>query len=217
MKKKRKILICITIVLVTVFIVGLSVIIINKFAPVTVIFKGEIKHSLRLRYFNDEHKVQLPMAEKLGVKPVADDAEFNNIISKLTKVESSRGYNNEAKRPYLVSDAANLIAKIGNDFADSLKVRGLSEHKIIVTSMFRTKEDVAKLKSPTKIKNSTHLRGTTFDITYKSYKRSRFSKQVDSQQVYAILVNVLVNLKKQDKCYIIQEIQSPCFHITVRK
>jgi hypothetical protein len=55
MKKKRKILICTTIALVTVFVIGLSVIITNKLSPVSVIYKGKIDHSLRLKYFNDKH------------------------------------------------------------------------------------------------------------------------------------------------------------------
>jgi hypothetical protein len=185
--------------------------------PPTISHGIVIDNNLRYKYLNDKHNKHLPVAEKLGVKPVADNAAFDEIKSKLTQVESSRGYNNEAKRPYLVPKAAALIAKIGNDFADSLEVRGLSEHKIIVTSMFRTMKDVENLKSPTKIKNSAHLRGTTFDITYRRYKRGISSKHVDNQQLYAILVNVLVNLKKQGCCYVVQEIKSPCFHITVRK
>jgi hypothetical protein len=182
--------------------------------PPTISHGIVINNNLRYKYFNDKHNKHLPVAEKLGVKPVANNAEFNNIKSKLTRVKSSRGYNNDAQRPYLVPKAAALIAKIGNDFADSLKVRGLSEYEIIVTSMFRTQKDVENLKSPTKIKNSVHLRGTTFDITYRRYISP---KHLDNQQLYAILVNVLVNLKKQGCCYVVQEIESPCFHITVRK
>jgi hypothetical protein len=220
MKKKRKILICTTIALVTVFVVGLSVIITNKLSPVTVIYKGKIDHSLRLKYFNDKHDVQLPMAKKLGIKPVANLVAFDKIKGDLTKISNLRGCFVEAKRPYLTPDAAVLLAKIGNDFADSLQARYIADHRIIVTSMFRTEEDVERLMKINKntVKNSAHLYGTTFDIGWRRYQRyNRFSKRTNSQQLYDVLANVLIALKVQNCCYITQEQSQACFHITVRK
>jgi hypothetical protein len=183
---------------------------------------GKINHSLRLKYFNDLNNVQLPVAQELGVKPVADAAGLKKIKGELTKVSSSRGcfVSPVGLRPYLTSDAAALLAKIGADFADSLQARNLADHRIIVTSAFRTQKDVAKLMETNgnAVKNSAHQYGTTFDISWRYFlKCNIFAKRAEKQQLQDVLANVLIGLKVQNCCYILQEQLQACYHITVRK
>ena len=74
--------------------------------------------------------------------------------------------------PYLVPKAAILLQDIGRAYFDSLYIKGIPLHQIIVTSVLRTKEDVRKLRTRNgnATENSCHLYGTTFDICYNRYK-----------------------------------------------
>lgn len=74
--------------------------------------------------------------------------------------------------PYLVPRAAELLQDIGHSFFDSLQIKGIPLHKIIVTSVLRSKADVTKLRghNGNATENSCHLYGTTFDICYNRYK-----------------------------------------------
>jgi hypothetical protein len=178
----------------------------------------KVDKTLYSKYFHDAYPKQRKAAKKYKQYRAKDDKEFDAIKNKLTKVESSKGYYIEAGKPYVTAKTAELIKKIGNDFADSLKARNYPEYRLIITSMFRTKKDVAglKKKSSNAVSNSTHEYAVSFDITYRRYKSSEFSKTVEYQQLYNILTDILVNVKKQDKCYIIQEFRQPCFHLTTR-
>ena len=72
----------------------------------------------------------------------------------------------------MVPRAAILLEDIGRAFYDSLSVKGVPLHKIIVTSVLRTQEDVMRLRrfNGNATENSCHLYGTTLDICYNRYK-----------------------------------------------
>ena len=81
--------------------------------------------------------------------------------------------------PYLVARASVLLQDIGRAYFDSLQIKGIPLHKIIVTSILRTKDDVAKLRTRNgnATENSCHLYGTTFDICYNRYKQIQTREQ----------------------------------------
>ena len=117
-----------------------------------------------------------------------------------------------------------MLDTIGQVFQDSLSAKGLNPYKLVVTSVLRTEEDVAKLRkrNVNASENSTHRYGTTFDLSYWRYVkipelRGRPYEDVPPEYLRAVLGQVLKDIHdKGDVCYIKYEKKQNCFHITVR-
>ena len=125
--------------------------------------------------------------------------------------------------PYLVPRAAVLLNDIGRAFFDSLQMKQVPLHKVIVTSVLRTKDDVAKLRNynHNATENSCHLFGTTFDICYNRYKTVQDPKgpkrrQVQNDTLKWVLSEVLNDMRRNKRCYVKYEVKQGCYHITVR-
>lgn len=177
--------------------------------------------------FPDSNAVQLEAANALGVSPVEnrDDAEKRK--SDLVYVGSNPYFHvAELTRsiPYLVPKASVLIQDIGRNFMDSLYAKRITPHKIIVTSVLRSKEDVQKLRKHNRnaTENSCHLYGTTFDISYNHFIPVSETATADSEQevptetLKNVLGRVLRGLRLENRCYVKYEVRQACFHITVR-
>ena len=141
--------------------------------------------------FPDQQDVQILAATKHGVKPVQNRLEAENSKGKLVYVGSNPFFyvdklNNSI--PYLVPRASVLLQDIGRAYFDSLQIKGIPLHKIIVTSILRTKDDVAKLRTRNgnATENSCHLYGTTFDICYNRYKQIQTHALVADDELYAV-------------------------------
>lgn len=178
------------------------------------------------RAFPDQNDVQLLAATKYGVKPVADRADAEARKSELVYVGSNPYFYIDrlhSSIPYLVPRAAVLLQDIGSQFFDSLQVKGIPLHKIIVTSVLRSKADVVALRghNGNATQNSCHLYGTTFDICYNRYKTVQdpngpARRQVRNDTLKWVLSEVLNDVRKSNRCYIKYEVNQGCFHITVR-
>ena len=175
--------------------------------------------------FPDQQDVQILAATKHGVKPVQNRLEAENSKGKLVYVGSNPFFyvdklNNSI--PYLVPRASVLLQDIGRAYFDSLQIKGIPLHKIIVTSILRTKDDVAKLRTRNgnATENSCHLYGTTFDICYNRYKqiqtREQPRRQVQNDTLKWVFSEVLRDFRNKNRCYIKYEVKQGCFHITVR-
>ena len=122
--------------------------------------------------------------------------------------------------PYLTEFSANLLKEIGTRFQQELKKQGIIKHRIIITSVLRTREDIGKLRkvNGNASGNSAHQYATTFDITYVRYDRqSIWGKSTKNEQLANILGKVLSELRNEGRCYIKYERKQRCFHITSRK
>ena len=175
--------------------------------------------------FPDQQDVQILAANKHGVAPVQNRAEAEHSKGKLVYVGSNPFFyvdklNNSI--PYLVPRASVLLQDIGRAYFDSLQIKGIPLHKIIVTSILRTKDDVAKLRTRNgnATENSCHLYGTTFDVCYNRYKQIQTRKeprrQVQNDTLKWVLSEVLRDFRAKNRCYIKYEVNQGCFHITVR-
>ena len=175
--------------------------------------------------FPDQQDVQILAATKHGVKPVQNRLEAENSKGKLVYVGSNPFFyvdklNNSI--PYLVPRASVLLQDIGRAYFDSLQIKGIPLHKIIVTSILRTKDDVAKLRTRNgnATENSCHLYGTTFDICYNRYKqiqtREQPRRQVQNDTLKWVFSEVLRDFRDKNRCYIKYEVKQGCFHITVK-
>ena len=125
--------------------------------------------------------------------------------------------------PYLVPRAANLLQHIGRTFIDSLMVKQLPLHTIVITSALRTEEDVRKLRkiNGNVSEQSCHRYGTTIDISYRSFYDVASGKQepvsADMQErLKLVLSEVLRDCRNEGRCWVIYERKQACFHLTVR-
>ena len=175
--------------------------------------------------FPDQQDVQILAANKHGVNPVQNREEAEHSKGKLVYVGSNPFFyvdklNNSI--PYLVPRASVLLQDIGRAYFDSLQIKGIPLHKIIVTSILRTKDDVSKLRTRNgnATENSCHLYGTTFDVCYNRYKQIQTEKQprrqVQNDTLKWVFSEVLRDFREKNRCYIKYEVKQGCFHITVR-
>ena len=175
--------------------------------------------------FPDQNDVQLIAANRHGVKAVVDRRDAERRKSELVYVGSNPFYHVDKLKssiPYLVPRAAELLQSIGQSFFDSLQTKQIPLHKIIVTSVLRSKADVVKLRSHNgnATENSCHLYGTTFDICYNRYKTVELPdgpsrRKVRNDTLKWVLSEVLNDMRQNKRCLIKYEVKQGCFHITV--
>lgn len=176
--------------------------------------------------FPDQNDVQLVSAQKWGVQPVTDRVEAEKRKQDLVYVGSNPFFhvdNLKNSIPYLVPEASVLLQDIGRNFFDSLQIKGIPLHRIIVTSVLRSKEDVEKLRgrNGNATVNSCHLYGTTFDVCYNRYQTvadpdGPARRQVRNDSLKWVLSEVLNDMRKNNRCWIKYEVKQGCFHITLR-
>ena len=178
--------------------------------------------------FNDLNEAQLEVARAIGIRPVANRQEAEGLKSDLVELTATDTYVIDSLThsiPYLIPSAKELLDDIGRAFRDSLVSKGLNPYKLVVTSVLRTKEDVATLSKDNinAAENSTHCYGTTFDLGYWRYVkipdlRGRPYEDVPLEYLRAVLSQVLKDIHDLgDRCFVKYERQQNCFHITVRQ
>lgn len=175
--------------------------------------------------FPDQNDVQLVAANRHGVQPVADRQDAEKRKAELVYVGSNPFFHVDKLRssiPYLVPKAAVLLQDIGRSFFDSLQVKQIPLHKIIVTSVLRSKADIEQLRghNGNATQNSCHLYGTTFDVCYNRYKTVEAPdgpsrRKVRNDTLKWVLSEVLNDMRLQKRCMVKYEVHQGCFHITV--
>ena len=185
-------------------------------------FPTEPGHENYSAYFNDMQKQQIGAAQKYGISPIKDRTAAKHAIKSgnLVKVTSCRDYQLAPMGhsiPYLTDNAADILAEIGRNFRDSLDSKGLCDHKIVVTSILRTDEDVERLmqRNNVAVKNSAHRYATTFDISYRNFVPVGLDLNTDRGELKKVLAEVLRDLRKEKLCYVRYETSQSSFHITV--
>ena len=179
-----------------------------------------------LEAFPDTNGLQLTAANRWGVTPVKNREDAETRKRELVYMAANPYYHVDPlypSIPYLVPRAAVLLQDIGQAFFDSLYVKGVPLHKVIVTSVLRSQEDVTKLRrrNGNATENSCHLYGTTFDICYNRYETVEdpdgpARRAVRNDTLKWVLSEVLRDMREQGRCYIKYEVKQGCFHMTVR-
>ena len=169
--------------------------------------------------FPDSNDTQLTAAHQWGVTPVKNRQDAEARMKELVYVGANPFYHVDPLRasiPYLVPRASVLLQDIGRAFQDSLYAKGVPLHRIIVTSVLRTEEDVARLRrgNGNATENSCHLYGTTVDICYNRYQP--ITREVRNDTLKWVLSEVLRDMRRDGRCYIKHEVKQGCFHLTVR-
>lgn len=176
--------------------------------------------------FPDNNDVQLEVANRHGVRPVENRLDAENRKKELVFVGANPYFHVDPLRssiPYLVPRAAALLNDIGRAYFDSLQIKGIPLHQVIVTSVLRTREDVKKLRghNANATENSCHLYGTTFDVCYNRYKTvsppdGPQRRAVRNDSLKWVLSEVLRDMRENGRCYVKYEVKQGCFHITAR-
>ena len=176
--------------------------------------------------FPDLQDTHAESARRWGVKPVRNRMEAEKRKSELVFIGSNPYYKIDpgmsSSIPYLVPRAATVLEIIARNYLDSLHIKGIPMHKILVSSVLRTEEDVERLRrinvnaSP----ESCHRYGTTFDIPYNRYHTvsppDENRRTVQNDTLKWILAEVLRDVRKDGLCHIKYEVKQGCFHITAR-
>lgn len=171
--------------------------------------------------FNDMNDTHLAVAKKIGIKPLESRENVNEASRALVEIDDYDAYVVDSLThsvPYLVPEAAALLSRIGKNFQDSLVMKHLPPHKLIVTSVLRTKHDVKRLKrgNVNSSANSAHCYGTTFDISWKRFFSEYGETTENAAKLKSVFAEVLRDLKKQGSCYVKHEKKQACYHITAR-
>lgn len=186
--------------------------------------KGVISYN---REFNDLNDTQLKVAQAIGIPIIADREAAEKMKKQLKEITDCENYVIDSLThsiPFLIPGAAKLLDTIGSNFNDSLEAKGLNPNRIIVTSVLRTQHDVKRLRrtNGNASENSTHMHGTTFDISWKRFLKTdkvngHPTEAVSADTLKMVLSEVLRDLKKSGECYVKHERNQGCFHITTRK
>ncbi len=176
--------------------------------------------------FPDNNDVQLLAAKQHGVSPVEDRTDAEKRKKELVFVGASPYFYVDRLRnsiPYLVPRAANLLNDIGRAYYDSLQIKGIPLHQVIVTSVLRSRDDIRRLRghNGNATENSCHLYGTTFDVCYNRYKTvsdpdGAQRRAVRNDTLKWVLSEVLRDMRESGRCYVKYEVKQGCFHITAR-
>ena len=169
--------------------------------------------------FADLQETQLQAAVKNGVRTTVTRENVEGLG--MVRIGTNEHYVVDELThsvPWLVPTAATLLDDIGQAFQDSLYRRGYNRHhRIIVTSVTRTKEDVQRLsrQNVNATENSCHCYGTTIDITYVRYDKPEEHAASD-EKLRALLMQTVYDLREKGRCYVKYERKQSCLHITVR-
>lgn len=174
------------------------------------------------RTFGDLNDAHLSVAIRKGINPLETRVGADTMHAELLRIVPNGYFAMDSLThsiPYLVPSASVLLTKVGQNFQDSLKRKGLAPNRIIVTSVLRTKQDVKKLRrrNVNASLNSAHFYATTFDVSYRRFEPvdSLMGKE-DSRKLKMVLAEVLRDLRKKEWCYVKYEVKQGCFHITSR-
>lgn len=171
--------------------------------------------------FSDPNPHQVAAAKKYGIEPLEDRSQLKDVKRRLKHIEECEYYAVDPLThsvPYLTPKAAKLLKDIGKRFQKKLKKHKMGKHKIIVTSVLRTKEDVKNLMkvNSNAVSNSAHCHATTFDLSYRRFKQVD-GTQANAAQMKYLLGEVLDELRSKGRCYVRYETKQTCLHITVRQ
>ena len=110
--------------------------------------------------------------------------------------------------PLLMAKAVNLLTKLSKIYKGMIDELELRYIPFEITSATRTLESVQRLKKDNvnAIKNSAHLKGKTFDVSYINF--------ADYPEQRVLFIKALKLLKDEKQCYVKFEVAQKCFHIT---
>jgi len=145
--------------------------------------------------------------------------QFNN--GKLVEFTSNEKYFIDTmyySYPFAKPFVKEFIDEMWNRFQYKLLQTDLYGTKLVLTSFTRTKSSIDRLRKKNRnaIKCSTHLHGTTFDISYKTFMFNRSLSEGEVAHLKETLATVLFEMRQEKKCFVKYEYFQTCFHVVCR-
>ena len=176
---------------------------------------------------NDPNELQLVHALKNGLKrPFTTDNEFFASLDSLKRksilleVTENNFYQLKSlthSQPYLIPEAIDMLNEIGYRFQKRLEDKKKNSFRFRITSLLRTEEEQTKLshRNRNATSHSTHIYGSTVDISYKNFYNIRKDTIEASYDAVQALTTVLLEMRQECKLLAVREHHQSCFHITV--
>ena len=120
--------------------------------------------------------------------------------------------------PYLIQEAHDLLSEIGERFQRKLENTGLECTRFTVTSVLRTEESIRRLQRRNRnaVRNSSHLHGTTFDLSYKTFFSTKPLSEGEVHYLGQMLMRTLWEVRREKKCWVTYEVWQTCLHVVSR-
>ena len=193
----------------------------HRAAPAGNVFRDDNVAIPQEYQFSDLNGEQLAAARRYGLsRPPRSRREARRVVRRLKHIETCALYRVDPlthSMPYLNRGARSLLRDIAEGFQYALRRGGYREHRIIVTSLLRTADDVESLRrvNANAARNSSHGYATTFDLSYTRYDRtSTQGRPVSNEQMARFLAAIISEFRSRGDCVVIYERQQHCFHIT---
>ena len=163
--------------------------------------------------FTDNVKAHQRAYLRDGISIQRDDSDLERLFNKgkLSKIESNDLYEVDGlthSQPFILPKGQQFISKLAGSYYERCIKDYLDYIPFKITSLTRSRSSVEKLMRSNKnaIENSAHLKGKTFDISYRAFNGNR------KQSV--VFMEVLQQLRKDGKCFVKYE-RNGCLHVTV--
>ena len=120
--------------------------------------------------------------------------------------------------PFLTPVARKFIDELGFRFHRKLENTSLKCAQFTITSLLRTTKSIKRLKKRNRnaITKSSHLHGTSFDISYKQFFTNRAINESEVLFLKDVLAETLYEMRGAGKCWVTYEMWQTCFHVVVR-
>lgn len=176
---------------------------------------------------NDKNEIHLIHAIRNGLKqPFKTNEDFYSKINELKRksllveVTENRFYQLKSlthSQPYLIPEALDMVNEIGYRFQERLKEKKYNNYRFRITSLLRTEEGQSELSHRNRNASihSSHLYGTTVDISYKNFYNTQTDSVESSYEAVQALTSVLLQMREECKFLAVRERKQSCFHITV--
>lgn len=164
-------------------------------------------------HFTDNIATHEQAYKEEGIMPQIDFKGLNQLLEsgKLVKLHSNKFYiirDANFSKPYILPKGYNFIERLSNKYSEQCKLEKIKYIPFTISSVTRSIKSVKHLTANNRnaIKNSAHLKGKTFDISWRAFNNN--GKQLK------VFINVLVEFTKKNKCFVKFE-NNGCLHITV--
>ncbi len=148
-----------------------------------------------------------------GIIPQKEDTDLDDLSKsgELIKLETDSLFivkKTRFSRPYILPKGFSFIQELSTQYYKKCVSDSIKYVPFTISSLTRSIESIDELmdNNSNAIKNSAHLRGKTFDISYRAFN--------DNQKQTEAFIGVLEELRIQNRCFVKFE-RNGCLHITV--
>ena len=163
--------------------------------------------------FTDNVEIHATAYLNDGISPQDENSDLDQLSKsgKLIKLETDSLFivrKTRFSRPYIVPKGSSFIRDLSKQYYKKCASDSIKYVPFTISSLTRSIESVDKLmdNNSNAIKNSAHLKGNTFDISYRAFNKNK--------QQTKVFIGVLEELRKQNRCFVKFE-RNGCLHITV--